>query len=173
LRYRERRDRIKILPKYYFVVSGTALSSISPLNAFDEALKVAGIHNLNLIEVSSILPRGVIHLELSEKEVRTLFEPGEIVFTVQASLMSSGAENISAGLMWGGLIFEHKLSIPTSEVKPRAQNLKKDMVKFLRLRFQEGVRSRGIKIQEPRFKITELFIPKDMYGCALTSLILC
>lgn len=55
--YREGIDRIKMIPRYYFVVSGSALSPVSHLNAFDGALKEAGIHNLNLVEVSSILPR--------------------------------------------------------------------------------------------------------------------
>lgn len=177
--YRERRDRTKILPKYYFVVSGAALSPVSPLNALDESLKVAGIHNLNLVEVSSILPRGVIHLELSREEVAAFFEPGEIVFTVQARGIGRGGEYVSAGLMWGegletnGLVFEHSSSIPSSEAELRTEDLRKEMVETLRSKFRKGVCTRGIRTREPKYKTAELLVPKGMYGCALTYLILC
>ncbi|MFB0543161.1 MAG: pyruvoyl-dependent arginine decarboxylase [Candidatus Bathyarchaeia archaeon] len=177
--YQKGRDRIRILPKYYFVVSGTALSPISPLNAFDEALKVAGIHDVNLVEVSSILPRGVIHLELSREEVTAFFEPGEIVFTVQACGMGRGGEYVSAGLMWGesletnGVVFEHSSSIPSPEAGLRTEDLRKEIVETLRSKFREGVRTRGIRTREPEFKTAELLVPKGMYGCVLVSLILC
>ena len=75
-------DRIKIIPKYYFVVSGAALSTVSPLNAFDGALKEAGIHNLNLVEAFSILPKDVINLELTREEVVSLFEPLVLQFSL-------------------------------------------------------------------------------------------
>ena len=42
-------------PDKYFLVSGCAEGE-SPLNAFDNALNIAGIGNTNLIRLSSILP---------------------------------------------------------------------------------------------------------------------
>lgn len=179
MKYKEKTDRIKILPRYYFVVSGAALSSISPLNAFDRAIKVAGIHNTNLVEVSSILPKGVTHLELTSEEVEAFFEPGEIVFAVHACRMGRGGEHISAGLMWGdgletnGYVVEHSSSIPSSEAEIQNDELIRETIDMLRSKFREGVGIRSIRTGKPRYKIADIFVPKDMYGCAHTSLILC
>lgn len=43
------------LPAQYFLVAGYA-EGVTPLNAFDNALMRAGIGNVNLIRISSILP---------------------------------------------------------------------------------------------------------------------
>jgi len=179
LRRRDRFDRIKMLPKYYFVVSGAALSPVSPLNAFDEALKVAGIHNTNLVEVSSILPRGAIRLELTREEVVRFFEPGEIIFSIEACGRGGGGEYVSAGLMWGegletnGFVVEHSSSTPSSGGGLASEELEKRMIEGLRSRFREGTRIRDIGTGEPEFKTAGIFVPKGMYGCALTFLILC
>lgn len=171
-------DRIKILPKHYFVVSGTALSPVSALNAFDEALKAAGIHNLNLVKVSSILPKGVTPLELTEEEAATFFEAGEVVFTVQACVTRRGEKHLSAGLIWGegldtnGFVVEHALSRPPRAV-PTTEALRKQMLDSLVSMFQEGVYIRNIRTKETKFKTAEIFVPRRMYGCALVSLILC
>jgi len=172
-------NRIRILPKYYFVVSGAALSPVSPLNAFDEALKAAGIYNLNLVKVSSILPKEVTYLKLSEEEAATFFEEGEVVFTVQACAIGVGEEYLSAGLMWGegldvnGFVMEHELSLPSSKPEPTMEDLRENMIEMLESKFEVGVRIRGIGIKEQKIKTVEIFVPRGMYGCALASLVLC
>ena len=176
---REGIDRIKMIPMYYFVVSGSALSPVSPLNAFDGALKEAGIHNLNLVKVSSILPRGVTHLELNREEAASFFEPGELVFAVQARGTGSDGVLVSAGLMWGegvetnGFVVEHQSSTTTSEIESYTEEAKKELTDMLRSKFQEMERIRGIKTKAPRFTTAEIYVPKGMYGCALTFLVLC
>jgi len=47
-----------MVPKEFFVTSGKAFSATSELNAFDQALKNAGIAHCNLVQVTSILPKG-------------------------------------------------------------------------------------------------------------------
>jgi len=176
---RERIDRIKMIPRYYFVVSGSALSSVSPLNAFDGALKEAGIHNLNFVEVSSILPKGVTRLELKREEVASFFEPGELVFAVQARGTGREGEYVSTGLMWGegvetnGFVVEHQSSAITSEIGSYTEETRKELTDVLRSKFQEMARIRGFKTKAPRFKTAEIYVPTGMYGCALTFLILC
>lgn len=176
---RERIDRIKIIPRYYFVVSGSALSPVSPLNAFDGALKEAGIHNLNFVEVSSILPKGVTHLELNGEEVASFFEPGELVFAVQARRNGREGEYVSAGLMWGegvetnGFVVEHQSSAFTSEMGSYTEEARKELADVLRSKFQEMAYIRGFKTRAPMFKTAEIYVPNGMYGCALTFLILC
>ena len=44
------------LPKKFFITVGSAVSHVSPLNAFDAALVKAGIAQCNLVPVSSIIP---------------------------------------------------------------------------------------------------------------------
>jgi arginine decarboxylase len=46
------------VPKYFWVTSGDAEGG-ELLNAFDNALLAAGIGNLNLIRVSSVMPAGI------------------------------------------------------------------------------------------------------------------
>ena len=58
------------LPKYFFVTGGTALSPVSTLNAFDEALMKAGIAQCNLVPVSSILPADAVEVEYLRRSSR-------------------------------------------------------------------------------------------------------
>jgi arginine decarboxylase len=52
-----------ILPKRFFITSGRALSAVSKLNAFDQALMNAGIAHCNLVPVSSIIPKGSVKID--------------------------------------------------------------------------------------------------------------
>ncbi len=171
------KDRIRLLPRYYFVVSGIGLSRASPINAFDRALKEAGIHDLNLVEVSSILPRDIKELKFeSREEPQAYFKPGEIIHLVMAKKLSSGGECIAAGLMWGegqnshGYVIEQTLTAPENE---DLETLKWRLLERLKTCFREGIKIRGITIKEERHQIAVARIPENTYGCALTALILC
>ena len=82
------------------------------LSAFDRALLNAGIHNFNLISLSSVIPpQSVIH----ETGTYTSSDRvGEILYVVISSLSSHKSNvMISAGLGWvltqeGGLLIESK-----------------------------------------------------------------
>lgn len=82
------------------------------LSAFDRALLNAGIHNFNLISLSSVIPpQSVIH----ETGTYTSSDRvGEILYVVISSLSSHKSNVlISAGLGWvltqeGGLLIESK-----------------------------------------------------------------
>ena len=84
----------------------------TPLSAFDRALVKAGIHNFNLIPLSSVIPpQSVIH----EAGTYTSSDRvGEILYVVISSLSSHKSNVlISAGLGWvltqeGGLLIESK-----------------------------------------------------------------
>src|SRR5256712_11415999 len=47
------------IPTKFFVTSGKAVSKVSDLNAFDEALQHAGLAEQNMVSVSSVLPVGI------------------------------------------------------------------------------------------------------------------
>jgi len=82
------------------------------LSAFDRALLKAGIHNFNLIPLSSVIPpKSVIH---ETGAYTSSGRVGEILYVVISSLSSPKSNAlISAGLGWaqtqeGGLLIESK-----------------------------------------------------------------
>src|SRR2546422_10299543 len=83
------------LPTKFFVTSGKAVSKVSDLNAFDEALQNAGLAEQNIVSVSSVLPIGI-------KAVRRRDLPmGAITHCVLAQQRGGGGETISAGSALG------------------------------------------------------------------------
>jgi len=82
------------------------------LSAFDKALNKAGIHNFNLIPLSSVIPKNSIVQEVGKAYLSK--EIGGILYVVIASFSSKKPNAIiSAGLGWvqaeqGGLFIESK-----------------------------------------------------------------
>ena len=105
-------------PTHYFVCAGQA-EGYSPLNAFDQALIDAGVGDLNLVRLSSILPPRC-------KKVEPFELPGGALVPVAYSKMysSTPGEVISAAVAIAipedgdlpGLIMEHHGAGPLSEV---------------------------------------------------------
>ncbi len=76
---------MRFIPRHAVVTSGCG-EGITPLNAFDAALLNAGIGNLNLIRLSSVLPPGMSINDLRDaKEELAALLPGQIVPAVYAS----------------------------------------------------------------------------------------
>lgn len=82
------------------------------LSAFDKALLQAGIHNFNLIPLSSVIPQNSVVEEVGV--YRSSNEIGKIQYVVMSSYSSKKSNiTISAGLGWvqteqGGLFIESK-----------------------------------------------------------------
>ena len=80
------------------------------LSAFDSALKDAGIHNYNLVTLSSVIPE-YEDIEIAGTHERT-WNVGDMVGVVLAENRSAvNSEKIAAGLGWatadqGGVFFE-------------------------------------------------------------------
>lgn len=80
------------------------------VSAFDKALTEAGINNLNLLALSSVIPAGATVTESGVYNNR--HEVGEIIYVVLASIScNKPGTQISAGLGWcqtdiGGLFYE-------------------------------------------------------------------
>ena len=99
----------------------------SPLNAFDNALLGAGIGNLNLIRVSSILPPGCVH------EGDFAVPPGSLTPTAYGYLLSSEpGQEISAAIGVGfceedyGVIMEFEGCCPRGEAEERVAQMVRD-----------------------------------------------
>src|SRR5256712_5552969 len=83
------------IPTKFFVTSGKAVSKVSDLNAFDEALQNAGLAEQNIVSVSSVLPVGI-------RPVRQRDLPmGAITHCVLAQQRGGEGETISPGLANG------------------------------------------------------------------------
>lgn len=80
------------------------------LGAFDSALADAGIHNYNLVTLSSVIPKNATIESVGEHDRE--WEVGELVSVILAESESNiTGETIAAGLGWatadeGGIFFE-------------------------------------------------------------------
>ncbi len=80
------------MPRKFTLVAGSAEGGTT-LTAFDRALLAAGIGNLNLIRVSSVLPPGAEHVET------LAIPPGSLTPTAYGSVTSDvPGERISAAI---------------------------------------------------------------------------
>jgi len=149
-----------LIPKEFFVTGGKAIGRLSELNAFDNALKDAGIANCNLVEVSSIIPPNC--REVPPRDIPI----GSITYTVISKAHGRGGK-ISAGIAWGfaeregfGIVAEAYGSMDEFAAK-----------KILEERIQEMANARGIKLRNIKYKIETLDVPKGSYGCVVVALV--
>ncbi len=149
-----------IVPGYYWLTSGAA-EGTTALNAFDNALLAAGIGDLNLIKVSSVLPRGARPLN-GLPEV----PPGTLMPTVYTAAISDRpGEVISAcvGIGFGrnahGMIFEHSGPGDPAEVEA-----------VVRQMLAEAFARRGIELERVEIRICSHRVGR--LGCALAAVIL-
>lgn len=141
--------------------SGSAEGETS-LNAFDNALLAAGIGNINLVKVSSILP--------PEAEVVDLprLRPGAIVPTAFAAMTSEvPGEVVAAAVGWArpedptknGVIMEF-------HDKATREEAERTIVQMLK----ESFRTRGWKIRDMQVCAVEHRVERT--GCALAAVAL-
>ena len=124
-------------PKKVKLVAGSA-EGPTPLNAFDNALLSAGIGNLNLIRVTSILPPGCIH------EEDFPVPPGSLTPAAYGYLLSSQpGQEIAAAIGVGfceedyGVIMEFEGYCPKEEAEDRVAEMVRD-----------GFAARGKRLRE-------------------------
>ncbi len=145
----------------YFVAGGVGISSITPLNAFDNALMDAGLANYNLVPVSSIIPKGATETEHVE------LEEGNPVFLVMSVCQGSSDDELLAGISWFkeegsmGLVMENHM------VNGDQKKLRAEMVSML----TEATAIRGIPLGKIRHHVEVLKVPEDSFGCAVTCLV--
>ena len=148
-----------MLPKKFFVTSGAALSKVSVLNSFDKALKEAGIHQYNIVLVSSIIPEGAEEIEPVKLPI------GSIVFCVMAREDGVGGETISAGLAYAwdksrryGIIAEEHMKAGDGGIR-----------QSLRDKIREMAEIRDMDIMEPKLVVRSLDVPDGHYGTVVVA----
>ncbi len=153
------------LPKYFFATSGKALSTVSPLNAFDEALMSAGIAQCNLVPVSSILPANSREVEYVK------ITPGSIVFTILARIEGGPGETISAGVAWAfGESVEHgRYGIVVEAYgKKDRESLELELLQKIR----RMAKVRKMKLEEIKTRIETIEeIPGNNYGSVIAAVV--
>jgi len=150
-----------MIPREFFVTSGKATSSISELNAFDLALKNAGIAQCNLVSVSSILPSRCKEIGLKQMPI------GSIIHAVVARMNAEGEATIGAGIAWAWEK-DKKYGI-VAEAYGRMN--KKALEKTLEWKIREMAKIREIEINEINYRMEILKVPTNNYGCVIATLI--
>ncbi len=148
---------MNLVPKKFFITSGCAVSKVSDLNAFDEALKKARIGEQNLVSVSSVLPVGAKQAPVREMPM------GGVTFCVLAQMRGGEGEMISAGIAYafrkdgkGGYVAEGHM-----------HGTKKALKEVLEWKMTEMSKLREIELRTIHYAIEELSIPMDHYGACL------
>lgn len=149
------------IPQRFFVTSGKAVSRVSDLNAFDEALLNAGMGEQNLVYVSSILPAGV------KQSRRADLPMGAITHCVLAQQRGGEGETISAGIAYG--FRDDEIGGYVAEGHLHGNG--KAMREILEWKMAEMAKLRGVKFKSIDYKIEELSIPMDHYGVCLAALV--
>jgi arginine decarboxylase len=150
-----------MIPKKFFVTGAKATSPVSKLNAFDLALKNAGIAQCNLVQVSSILPPGCV-----EEELRDL-PAGSIVFSVVARMDGDEGATIGAGVSWAWEKQRRFGIIAESHGHFDERSLKENLTRKIR----EMAEIRDIEIDAPKVKVEAMRIPKANFGCVFAALV--
>jgi arginine decarboxylase len=150
-----------MIPRKFFVTSGKAFSPTSELNAFDLALKRAGIAQCNLVQVSSILPKGCIQINPIEIPI------GAITHAVIARMDGTEGENIGAAIAWS---WEKEMESGII-AETHGYMDKKALLEIAEWKIREMAKIREIKINSIDFTCETLRVPMDNYGCVLAALV--
>jgi len=150
-----------MIPKEFFITSGKASSPVSELNAFDMALKQAGIAQCNLVCVSSILPKGC------KERKRTMIPTGSLTFAVLARMDGDEGTTIGSGIAWGwstdgsyGIVAE-----------THGHMDRKAMIEILEWKIREMAKIREIELNGIKYRTEVLMVPMDSYGCVVAALV--
>ncbi len=148
-------------PGRYFVCSGTATSTVSSLNAFDQALIQAGIAEQNLVPVSSVLPEGI-------QEIKPVEIPhGAITHCVLAQERGTEGETISAGLAYG-----FRQDGKGWYVAEGHGNMGPDaLTEILEGKLDEIAKHRDIKLERTQTRIESLEVPMNRHGASIVALV--
>ncbi len=147
----------------FTVKTGKATSSQSTLNAVDKAMCKASMGDLNLIEVSSILPEDIERV----KGIST--QRGDLRPAVLSKATGSG-KRLTAGLAWGfredgsgGYVIEHFAEKEELDINAFKEEL--------RDRLREMGEVRGTELKEIDLVYEELDVDEEEFGCVISGLV--
>ena len=146
-------------PNVFWLASGSAEGATS-INAFDNALLNAGVGNLNLVKVSSVVPTGAVMLDEPIP-----ISPGTLVPAVYATRHSNvSGEQICSVIGIGlsddshGMIFEH-----SSDSAEKAERAVRSMV-------EDAFKQRGMNLARLMIRMAEHRV--ETLGCTVSAVVL-
>jgi arginine decarboxylase len=146
------------LPRTLHLTRGNS-EGLTALTAFDNALRDAGIDNLNLVKVSSIVPKGAVLGPRPDLPV------GTIVPTVYASITSSVPGEVISAVIAGG-VGEHGGVLMEYHHRGTAENAERIVTSMV----EEGFDKRGWKLDDVHYATAEHTV--DRLGCAVAAVLL-
>lgn len=155
-----------IVPKYFFITSGSALSKVSKLNAFDRALMKAGLAQCNLVPVSSIIPPNAKLINPIELPI------GSITFVVMSRMDGNPSEVISAGIAWGWIKSKDGSLKYGIIVEGHGNKHRDALEEMLKKMCQDMAKARGMILEKVNIKIETLSIPNGYYGSVVAAAVL-
>lgn len=147
------------VPTKYALAAGAAEGE-TPLNAFDNALLAAGIGNLNLIRVSSIVPPGARRVDYVD------LPPGALAPTAYGAVTSQQPGELIAAAVAVG-VSETGLGI-IMEFSGRCSREQAEAT--VRRMVEEALRGRGLEMRELYVRAVEHRVEKA--GCAVAAVTL-
>jgi len=150
-----------MVPRKFFVTSGKAFSPTSELNAFDQALKNAGIAHCNLVPVTSILPKGCIQKERIDIPI------GAITHAVIARMNGTEGQNIGAAIAWSWA----KDGSSGIVAETHGYMDEEALLEIAKWKIEEMAKIREIEIDKINYIYEILRVPYDNYGCVIAALV--
>jgi len=156
------------IPYEYFITSGIGESDVTiHSGSFDQALRDAGIHNVNIVTYSSILPKKARKVE--KKELKF----GSVAETIIAVANGESGQRVTAGLIIGW-VYDDKGNKIGGLVAEYHGNDKEEFVKdFLRKNIEEMFKSRfpsNYVLKDIEIHIRS-FVPTKKYGTAIVAIV--
>ncbi|OGK17165.1 hypothetical protein A2774_02075 [Candidatus Roizmanbacteria bacterium RIFCSPHIGHO2_01_FULL_39_12c] len=132
----------------------------TPLSAFDAALKLAGVHNYNLIYISSIIPKGAV-LKV-KKYAPKRSEYGNRLYVVKAEIRSREVGKfIGAALGWYQIDDGRGIFVEHEEIGITEESVKTNLIKVVNESLTDLCRTRNFPLNKNRFKVKMNLIKVD------------
>lgn len=124
----------------------------TPLSAFDAALKEAGVHNYNLIYISSIIPKG--SLLKTKKLDPKRSEYGNRLYCVKAEMRSrETGKYIGAALGWYQLEDGRGVFVEHEEIGETEESVKSNLTKEINESLTDLCRIRNYPLNKDNMKM--------------------
>ncbi len=148
-------------PSRFFLCAGAA-EGYTPLNAFDLALLKAGVGNVNLIRLSSILPPGVTQIE------RVPLPPGGYVPIAYGTISSTTPQEFIAAAV--AVAIPKNPELPGVIMEYSARGHKDDVERIVRSMAEEALNYREYEIDRIESISTEWKVSQN--GAAFAGVVL-
>jgi len=147
--------------KRYSLVSGSGDAAFA-LNSFDRALQSAGVGNLNLVKVTSILPPGVIPGNRAE------LPDGAVVYAAIGSITSDRKDDLLSASVAVGIPADR--NAPGVIMEGGAKGSADVLEKEVRAMAWQALKDRGLEVAEIKSVSVEHKVRNK--GTALTAVLL-